>query len=168
MLSKHAASSRKQRGILDSAACSDHARQNFLCWIRDLEDPGFQEIELLIDGSADFQNSAASRLNFSVTLIRTSCAEQTCSQQPKTGWNPRFSCMFRSCSAKFWLLGLADTRAPRCFVITKILTIPRPQGDIRKSKHCTPLGLMGMRFRKLQEGFPVPVHAFPPNCLRSV
>ena len=31
MLKKHAASSRKQRGILDPAACSDHARQNFGC-----------------------------------------------------------------------------------------------------------------------------------------
>ena len=34
MLKKHAASSRKQRGILDPAACSDHARQNFGCWIQ--------------------------------------------------------------------------------------------------------------------------------------
>jgi hypothetical protein len=49
---------------------------------------GFQEIELLIDRSVDFLNSAASRLDFSCTLIQNSAAEQTCSQQPKTARNP--------------------------------------------------------------------------------
>ena len=102
MLSKHASSRRKQRGILDPAACSDHASQNFGCWI---QNPfWFEEIELLIDRSVDFLNSAASRLDFSCTLIQNSAAEQTCIQQPKTARNPRSSCMFRSCSAKFWLL----------------------------------------------------------------
>ena len=65
---------------------------------------GFEEIELLVDRSVDFLNSAASRPDFSCTLIQNSDAEKTCSQQPKTAWNPRFSCMFRSCSAKFSLL----------------------------------------------------------------
>jgi hypothetical protein len=48
----------------------------------------FEEIELLIDRSVDFLNSAASRLDFSCTPIQNSAAEQTCSQQPKTARNP--------------------------------------------------------------------------------
>jgi hypothetical protein len=35
---------------------------------------GFEEIELLIDRSVDFLNSAASRLDFSCTLIQNSAA----------------------------------------------------------------------------------------------
>jgi hypothetical protein len=50
---------------------------------------GCHEIELLIDRSVDFLNSAASRLDFSCTLIQNSDAEKTCSQQPKTARNPR-------------------------------------------------------------------------------
>jgi hypothetical protein len=56
---------------------------------------GVQEIELLIDRSVDFLNSAASRLDFSCTSIQNSAAEKTCSQQAKTAWNPGSSCMFR-------------------------------------------------------------------------
>jgi hypothetical protein len=49
---------------------------------------GVQEIELLIDRSADFLNSAASRLDFSCTLILSSASEKTCIQQAKTARNP--------------------------------------------------------------------------------
>eukprot|EP01047_Picozoa_sp_COSAG01_P082710 COSAG01_NODE_17007_length_1185_cov_1.609576_1_plen_83_part_00 len=49
---------------------------------------GVEEIELLIDRSEDFLNSAASRLDFSCTLILSSAAEKTCIQQAKKARNP--------------------------------------------------------------------------------